>query len=334
VRTKGSQTGAQAERRAFVAAVAVTFGAAVSMMLLAPAGDVQGALRAPASGERPAALAPADAAAPVPALRSRADLEPERVWMSATQPDARVPEWVADLRDDDIPHSARLAIRALVGCAPGDLPELEQALGSHDLQLRHFAGVVLRCRVRDGRAAASARLLEVSVEALRSDTSERVPGIRSTITVHLAPLAARFLASHAAAAQRWLEQALFGNDAQQRFLCAYLLAQAGLDRHLEPIFFELLEHLNDNKIGGDGLMAAHGLFRLGTRVSPMLEAHWSKLDEQGRRLARLVQLDAARPPRNELERRVRGRRAKVSSVYLDPVFDYDIHRSVVPRFRR
>ena len=54
----------------------------------------------------------------------------------------------------------------------------------------------------------------------------------------------------------------------------------------------------------------------------------------GRRLARLIQQDVATPPRNEIERRVRGRRAKVSSVYLDPVFDYDITRSVVPRFRR
>ena len=92
--------------------------------------------------------------------------------------------------------------------------------------------------------------------------------------------------------------------------------------------------MNDNQIGGDALMAAHGLFRLGPEVTLLLEAHWSQLDEQGRRLARLIQQDVATPPRNEIERRVRGRRAKVSSVYLDPVFDYDITRSVVPRFRR
>ena len=334
------QAGARDERRAFTAAVAVTFGAVVCLMLLASPHEVEGALRASVDDARSSVRSSAPALArvegDVPELALREPVQPAslRVELASPAADARVPGWVEDLRDDDVPNNARRAILALQRCPPGDLPELEQALGSYDLQLRHFAGFVLRCRVLDDRAEATDRLMAVTVDALRSDINQRVPGVRTTIPNDLAPLAARFLAPRAAAAQRWLEQALFGSDAQQRFLCAYLLAQGGLDQHREPIFYELFEHLNDNQIGSDALMAAHGLFRLGTAVTPLLEAHWSQLDEQGQRLARLIQQDVATPPRNEIERRVRGRRVKVSSVYLDPVFDYDITRSVVPRFRR
>ncbi|MCK5941221.1 MAG: hypothetical protein KAI24_04555, partial [Planctomycetes bacterium] len=309
-----------AERRALWTAVAVAFGLVVAMMLAAPAGDAHAALQtalpvgdAPPPQGAPEFVSVDPQARPTDGPDDVADGH-ARV-LAPTLPvlhDPRLREWVDDLRDDDERWNATHAMRELSNYARGEIPELEHALGSHDPQLRHFAAGVLRNRVEAGLARASDRLLRVSVAALRSDLDAVERAAMATWVYPLAPRAARFLSERAQAAHEWLEQGLFGADPQQRFLCAYLLAQAGLHRHAGRIAYELVDHLNDNRIRGDAAMAAHGLYRLGGQAVPVLLASRRYLDRQGRELADLIRFDLQSPPRTKKDLYARNGRARVS----------------------
>ncbi|MEC8651251.1 MAG: hypothetical protein VXY92_01710 [Planctomycetota bacterium] len=239
---------------------------------------------------------------------------------------------VADLRDDDASFNAIHAADDLRRLRAGE--QLEQALDSSDAQQRHLAALVLRGRVEAGRAEASPRLLEVTVDALTSDICQRVPGLLRMSGSSPEPWAARFLAPRARAARSALERGLQATDAQQRFLCGYLLAQAGMREHAAQITNELLGHLNDNDITGDAMMAAHGLYCLGPVIEPVLLDNWRFVDEQGRGLIRLIRLDFERPPRSRAELVARSGIADVSCLYHDAAVEYDIQRSSVPRFKR
>lgn len=239
---------------------------------------------------------------------------------------------VDDLGDDDVRFNAIHAADDLRGLRVGE--QLERALDSSDAQQRHLAALVLRGRVEAGRSEASPRLLEVTVDALASDICERVPGLLQMSGSSPEPSAARFLAPRARAARSALERGLQAADAQQRFLCGYLLAQGGMREHAVQITHELLRHLNDNDITGDAMMAAHGLYCLGQVIEPVLLDNWRFVDEQGRELIQLIRLDFERPPRSRAELAARRGIADVSCLYHDAAVEYDIQRSSVPRFKR
>src|SRR5690606_25647182 len=135
---------------------------------------------------------------------------------------------------------------------------------------------------------------QVSVDALHSSLGQVATDSHATPVGSLTVGSAHFLQRHAAAAQEMLAQELTSIDPQQRFLSAYLLAQAGLTTrkghpgHAGRIAFELLGHLSDNKISGDALMATHGLYRLGQVALPILLDNRRFMDEQARKMIDLI----------------------------------------------
>ncbi|MEZ5964745.1 MAG: hypothetical protein R3F56_12935 [Planctomycetota bacterium] len=242
-------------------------------------------------------------------------------------PPARtVQAWVEDLRDDDIAGNAGIAMRRLREAGTAAVAALESALVSRDRQQRHLAAEVLRGL----DVAPSAGLCAVSVEALAREMND---ALTSTILAPTAVSATRYLASHAQAARDALRFGLGASDDQQRFLCAFLLACGGEPGDVQRVTRELVVHLADNHIRGDAVMAAHGLFRMGAGVRPLLQAWMPHVDEQARSILRLVDEDFAedfrasggpRPP-------FRGSRLpRVTRVYVDPAVHYDVRRSRVP----
>lgn len=331
--------GDTSERRVFAAAVAIVFGAAVAMLLAAPGDDLHAALRTDAGNAPTESAGQANAAMSDPAERDRQasppapeSLQRELAEELAVLRDPRLPKLVAALRDGSTKRNALHALSTLSGWPAGRIEELDLALGSNDPQLRHFAACVLRNRCRDGRDVPTPRLLQVSVDALRSNDGRVAMDAYSTWGGPIVPRAARFLADHAHAARAPLEQGLTSFDPQQRFLCAYLLAQAGIDERAGRIAYELVEHLNDNRISGDAAMATHGLYRLGGQAVPTLRSSRRYLDHQGRRLADLIHRGLTEPPRTNRELHARSAMVRMSPIYQDPANGYDIRRSLVPQF--
>jgi hypothetical protein len=130
-----------------------------------------------------------------------------------------------------------------------------------------------------------------------------------------------------------LRRGLQGGDAQQRFLCAWLLAHSGDTEHVDAICRELLPHLADNEIRGDAVMATNGLYRLGAAALPALRWWRPHVDEQARAMIDLVVSDLQQPPRNRAELARRGAARRVSPLYHDPAIEYDVQRSHVPSWR-
>jgi hypothetical protein len=56
------------------------------------------------------------------------------------------------------------------------------------------------------------------------------------------------------------------------------------------------------------------------------------LDAQGRAVLDLVDLDVRSPPRDPKTLRERKSRHQITSLYHDPVVEYDLWRSSVPRW--
>ncbi len=229
---------------------------------------------------------------------------------------------VEDLRDDDIRGNATAAMLRLRQLDQSMIPVLERALTSHDLQQRHLVAEVLYGL----DARASQALVDVSVQALGRDVARAVSasGLASS-----AASATRYLANHTEAARSALRFGLGSQDSQQRFLCAYLLAQGGHALDTDIVCRELIEHLADNHILGDALMATHGLYRLGEHGQAALRSWRPYVDEQARTLLDLIELDWRTPPRDRAELAARSKLQWVTSVYHDPALHFDVRRSPV-----
>jgi len=335
--------GDTSERRTFAVVMAVVFGSVLTIMLVAPGDDANAALAAAArEAEREsAAVLPeqSDLAATEPSsIREEMALPREEV-LPEPLTDPRVLGLVDDLRDDGIPGNAGAAMSRLIHMPPGEIPALVAALDSHDLQLRHFAAGVLRWRCSQGKAKVPQRLLQVSVDSLRNDLG---PVNRAAFATWVGPLSVRsahFLRDNIQAATPMLLRELTSTDAQQRFLSAYLLAQGSQvsrrrnTEHVARVAYELVGHLGDNKISGDAMMATHGLFRMGDKALPILIDNRRYLDEQGRKLVDLIRMDLQQPPRTKKDLYSRSAMVRVSQLYHDPAIEYDMRRSVMPRFR-
>ena len=238
---------------------------------------------------------------------------------------ARILEQIGQLRDDDIRGNALEAWYALLRAGDDAMPYLEQALHDDDYQTRQFAADVLHRM--DDRYQPSLRFLEVLIEGMRDDaypygTNRRGEDVSMPITN--ARRAYEYFTSHPAAvdlAEGRLAAQLHGNDPQQRFLVAVILAEGGRTAYAPRLAAILAPHLADNDLGTDATIAAYALGQLGARVRSYLEPHLHSPDPQQAALVEhiLYHIDnpgaAPRRPRGEI----------LSSLVLDPVAERRPH---------
>lgn len=227
---------------------------------------------------------------------------------------------IRDLASDDIPGNATAALRELFDVDAA--PLLNEALTSLDLQQRQLAAHVLR-RVA---ARPTQQLVTVNVEALHSQIDRE---LQQTLWSSTSADAVRYLYHRRDGTRPALRRALWSADAQQRFLAAFLLACDGDTENTAVLVRELIAHLQHNEVGGDALMAAHALHHLGKEVVPFLQMWRPSVDEQGRQLIDLVLLDLREPPRTREQLRSRRGMHAVTSIYCDPVLEFDVNRSPV-----
>lgn len=231
-----------------------------------------------------------------------------------------IARWIRDLADDDVAGNALTAIDALLDTGADAQPALNEALWSYDRQQRQLAAWILRQR----DAPPSARLIDVTVEGLQDDglpydgSSGRLcPWVKNAKDGLL------YLLAHADASRPAVVIALGAADQQQRVLCAYLAGRFGCAEYARQICAELLPHLRDNEIGGDALFAAHGLIGLGgAALSQIVDAR-NAATGQERELLELLVLDLYHPPTTRRELLERRGRHSVTTLYHDPLIEYD-----------
>jgi len=335
-RLRGAGARAQVRRRSrdrrSVLLVATGLCAGLSSWLLVGGtpGAPQPCLASAVVAKSAAPVAPEAAAAPAEELLQRETAPPaghdDDAVLPEPLPDAATMERLcADLADDQIRGNALAACARLHRIGAPAFPWLERTLQSGDEQQRHFAADVLR----DAGAPASLRLCEVSAEALRHG---EIAGYYTTFAVSARVVATRWLAAHAVAARPALQRAVHGGDDQQRFLAAFVLAKGGVREDVPFVARQLVEHLGDNQIEGDALMASHGLWCLGPQVLPELRLARRYADAQAVRLLERIERDLLDPARTDAECAARPRLSELTTVYLDPVLHFDVHRSVVPHW--
>lgn len=232
------------------------------------------------------------------------------------------------MANDDIRHNAGVAVWRLRRIGAAAWPELEAALHSADGQQRQLAAWTLRA----AKAPATPMLCAVSVDALHRDFDHEVNSVVRD-EVSKTPHAARWLAKHSTRARPFLVRGLSSAQGQQRFLCAYLLAQGGHHDYVREVCCELALHLNDNRVEGDAMMAAHGLFRLGAAALPSIREARRIADAQAHAVLDLLEWNLREPPRNAAELRLRLGKTRLTTLYHDPSIEFDIERSQVPTFR-
>jgi hypothetical protein len=314
-------------------AVAAVFACGVVLSLL-PRGEVTLALAAADPGVAPSRVAEATVAEVGADPRVAASEVPERIdvdALAAALPIASggVDRLVAALHDDDIRGNGRDAFFLVCDLPPGDVPALAAVLHSRDAQQRGYARAILRVRCTRGAALPSPALLAATIEDLRPLDD------RWLIDTHVWPVRKHsllFLCEHGNAALPGLRQALDSQDVQQRTFAAFVLATLGDDASAARVVRVLVAHLADNEIGGDALFASHALFRLGRSGLASIHEWRPYVDEQARSLLDLVVLDLQAPPRTRFDLEDRRGRHRVTGIYHDPVVEYDLHRSPLPRF--
>lgn len=196
-------------------------------------------------------------------------------------------------------------------------PALELALDSNDWQRRQFAAAALRSFPH---YSPSRRMLEVLVEGLRDDDLPRSND--SWTPIQNAAAGTTYLLRHAGLASDSLVDGLESNDAQQQFLCAYVLGMTGNPRGLPGAAEILVDHLRDNDIGGDAVWATAALYRFGARVMPILDAT-RPVDHQQRRAIALIMADLIDPPRTVREMESRGTIFRPTTAYHDAAMQYE-----------
>lgn len=313
-----------------LAAVAVALfvgaaGAAVYPWWVAPVTPLAAEAPAPARPPQRVALAPAITDVdPGPMQRILADGAPD-LELAAVPPITpalrqRFGRLVQDLANDGIRGNAMSAIWRLRD--PAALPLLVEALASDDMQQRQLAGVALR---RLG-APPTPGLARVTVEALELGVER---ALYSTLGDSVIAEAVRYLYHHRGVALPELRAALWNRDPGVRFHAAFLLACNGDPEHVTIVARILIDHLCDNDISGDALMACHALHMLGREALPALHSWRHHPDPQAAQLIELVLLDIEQPPRTLAELRQRQAMHGVTGVYFDPAIEFDVGRSPV-----
>ncbi len=251
-------------------------------------------------------------------------------WLVPTLARAQAEEpsrLIADLRSDDVEWNAIHAYRILYSSADPPLAELESALESDDWQQRQLAAAVLwyhydppewrRARGAAPRGHLTARLMEVTVEGLRSDDLpiERATG--RCVTIFNAREGFSRIRRHPKLAIEALANGLESEDRQQQLLCALLLGFAGAEAHADRAVPILLPHLRDNEIPEDAKWAAPALYRFGPVALPQLEGALADADDQQRALLKLI-IDHLRANGQQGVVEVAGRNT-ITALVADPV---------------
>ncbi|MEO6595325.1 MAG: hypothetical protein ABIP94_11280 [Planctomycetota bacterium] len=321
-------------RRGLVVLAVLLPGLAFGVLWLSPHGELPAPLAAARAGERE--RDDVETATAMAAYLGEPRLERTLVAEPRAQSDVlaeaadepQVRRWIKDLRHDDIRWNASAGSTALERLGKGPIPALEAALRSLDLQQRQLAAQVLRRRCSRDGDTPSADLLRVSIEGLSSDICQQLRALEYGVV----SASARFIVQHAELAQVPLRVGLGSGDGQQRFLCAFLLASAGLTDDYGVVARELVQHLADNQIGGDALMAVYGLYRLGAAALPIVRLWRPHVDAQARSLLDLVEMDLRQPPKDRSALYERGRLHRVTGIYHDPAIEFDVARSPVASF--
>ncbi len=237
---------------------------------------------------------------------------------------------IEDLRDDDVRWNAIAAIEAIRYYAsdefkrnPNLISALEEALDSEDWQQRQMAAYLLRTTIKDYEPTP--RLLEVTVEGLRDDHLPREYEIedgkyrtKRCVFLFNAAEGVRYLLENENMGTEALEAALDSDDAQQRFLAAYVLGATGRKNKLERIAEILLPHLEHDNIPRNACLATYALYHLGDEVIPILKEYEEAEDKQKREAIQLILYDLNSPPKTREQRLHRAEMHSLSYVFADP----------------
>lgn len=184
-------------------------------------------------------------------------------------PEALIRIAVDDLRSDDLVENALFAERRLAEHLSRAEPYLLAAFGSRDDQQREAAARLLfRC---DLRGEPLERVLDEAIRSLGSGISRR-----------RLSLAAEFLIRHAEEAESRLARAMVEGDARTKLIAA---ASAGVSRRTEllPLAMPILiEHLGQNDVTGDAIVAFRAIAGFGPAAIPFLEPSRASADQQRR----------------------------------------------------
>lgn len=254
-------------------------------------------------------------------------------WGQARPHSDEIASLIAELADDDQPWNAIHATWALHEQGGAAAAALQDALDSNDRQQRQLAAHLLR---RIESYQPTDRLLEVTVEGLADDSlprEQRAGRRHACVFVFNAKEGTLYLLEHARRAERYLVEGLQSGDAQQRFLCAFILGRSGRTGAIDDAAPLLIEHLRDNDIRNDAMMSAAALYGFGVDVLPYLAAAVKNADQQQFELIRLITLDITDPPTTPAALRQRKRLHHVTQVYHDPIIEFDVHRHGLPYWR-
>lgn len=148
-------------------------------------------------------------------------------------------------------------------------------------------------------------LIDALIEALRDDEIPRGMRKQNTLIrtwVYNAANAARYLIAHIDTAESKLVSAMDSRDAQQSFLAAYCLAQAGRTAYADRITRIMIPHLRDNKISRDALLSANALHHLGESARSALIAALPGADAQARKFLVFLLANLPTPERGAAAR--------------------------------
>lgn len=221
---------------------------------------------------------------------------------------------VRALRSDGVRWSALSAKDLLIGSLGEEaIPFLRQALDDPDYQSRQFAASLLR----NQGEPPSPRLITVSIEGLRDDA---YPYGRDGVTYLCnAKEGTCWLWIHQPVGTAELRTALASDDAQQRFLAAWLLAMRGDTESTAPICAELVPHLRDGSKPAPA-WAIRALFLLGPTARPHLEAALPTANARQAACIQLLVRDWVDPPASTAEAARRGT-LRLSWRYHDPAWE-------------
>jgi len=230
---------------------------------------------------------------------------------------------VAMLADDEAAGNAIRAYHLLRWVGEPAVAALEKAIAADDPQQRLLAQMTL---MRIEGYQPSAALLSAAVRSLALPPEGPDRDARRSIffpAENPTEMTVAYLLLHAAAAEDALAAAAAEPaDHQQRFLAAFILGHSALGETdvLAPI---LIEHLRDNNIRQDAVMAASALYNLGEAARDHLErAVNNPADDQQRKLLELVLFDLNDPPLTDDDLADRRGMVPFASLYKDPAVQY------------
>jgi len=247
-----------------------------------------------------------------------ASLEHDRVWWNACVA-------AAELGDRILYESDRTHTRAL----------LEKALDSKDEQQRFLALGLLQAFALVPTPGGhpyypTERMLEVFFESITPKGYSRYswrPGYRYSMEfIPYEPSSEKTVAFALQFIDR-IELRLVDllektRHEELRIFCAYVLARTQNGQPPSIIAPVLVEHLRDNSISNDALMAMEGLYALGPGSIAWLEAAQLDDDPQAKACAELLTLELYGPARNSAERERRDQLTDLTSKCYNPVLDW------------